>query len=119
MSSAPKISIQINVNTGGDAAIAGEDYSLICSVLGAENLNPIITYQWRKNNDSYLAGTNGAFLSFAPARISDAGTNYSCLATIVSSYLTENVVVMTFHRVRIQSKLIICLCHCFDNNIHT
>ena len=110
MSWAPKIALQINESTGGDIPTAGEDYSLICSVLGAENLSPIITYQWRKNNDSYLIGTNSASLSFTPARISDAGTNYSCSVTIVSSYLTDIVVlVTTSHRTRIQSKFSWCL----------
>ena len=101
--SAPKIVIQITASHG-DIAIAGEDYNLICSVLGAEHLNPIITYQWRKNDDSYLTEINSTVLSFAPARISDAGANYSCIVTIVSSFLTDSVVIMTSHRVRIQSK---------------
>ena len=108
MSSVPKIALQSNESTGGDIPTAGEDYTLNCSVLGAENLSPIITYQWRKNNDIYLTGNNSATLSFTPARISDAGTNYSCLVTIVSSYLTDVIVpVITYHRIRIQSKSIV------------
>ena len=100
--SAPKIAIQITAS-GGDIAIAGEDYNLVCSVLGVEHLNPIISYQWRKN-DNYLTEINSTILSLAPARISDAGANYSCSVTIVSISLTDSVVIMTSHRVRILSK---------------
>ena len=107
ISSAPKIAVQIT-STSGDIAIAGEDYSLTCSVFGVENLNSVITYQWRKNDNSYLqvvTEKNSTIISFAPARMSDAETNnyYSCSVTIVSNYLTENVVIMTSQGVIIQS----------------
>lgn len=100
--SAPKIAIQITASSG-EIAIAGENYNLTCSALGAEHLNPIIAYQWRKNNR--LTGINSAVLSFAPARISDAGSSYSCAVTTVSSYLTDSVVISILHAIRIQSKL--------------
>ena len=113
MSSAPKISVQLTESTGGAIPIAGDNYDLICNVLGAELLDSIITYQWRKNENSSLTGTNNSTLSFAPARISDAGTNYSCSATVISSYLTDNVVVMTSrsHTVTLQSKFTLCYYH--------
>ena len=82
---------------------AGEDYNLVCSVLGAEQLNPIITYQWRKTSDNSDIGTNSNTLPFAPVRVSDMG-NYSCMITITSNYLLENITAMTSQIVRIQSK---------------
>ena len=105
--SAPNIAIQITDSISGTIPTAGEDYNLICSVLGAENLNPIITYRWTKNGDMLqsIIGTNFNILSLiAPIRVSDAGTNYSCFITIASSYLTGNITAMTSHTVRIQSE---------------
>ena len=99
------IAIQITESTGGDVPFAGEDYDLICSIFGAENLNPIITYQWTKNSDSSQIGTNSNTLSFTPARISDAGNEYVCSVTIASSYLSGNIAAVVSHTVRIQSKV--------------
>ena len=98
------IAIQITESTGGDVPFAGEDYDLICSIFGAENLNPIIIYQWTKNSDSSQIGTNSNTLSFTPARISDVGNEYSCSVTIASSYLSGNIAAVVSHTVRIQSK---------------
>ena len=47
---APPISIQIG--DGGVTPTAGENYQLTCSVSGAENLSPTITYRWTKNSGS-------------------------------------------------------------------
>lgn len=98
------IAIQITEISDRDIPFAGEDYDLICSILGAENLNSTITYQWIKNHDSSQIGTNSNTLSFNPVRISDAGTEYSCSVTIASSYLSGNTAAVMSHRVRIQSK---------------
>ena len=66
--------------------MAGQNYDIICGVRGAENLNSTITYQWIRNNET--GNNNSKSLSFAPVRISDAGTSYFCFATVVSNYLS-------------------------------
>ena len=97
------IAIHITDSAGGAVPTTGEDYDLVCSVIGAEKLNPTITYQWRKNGDMSQSNSNTLSL-IAPVRVSDAGTNYSCLVTIASSYLTGNIAAMTSYIVRIQSE---------------
>ena len=75
---------------------AGEDYRLMCSVFGAENLNPTISYQWMKNSGSGQTpvGTNSSILSsLTPLQLSDAAS-YICEVTIVSMYLTGDIIVM-------------------------
>ena len=101
-SSAPSISVQISNSTNG---IAGENYDLICSVLGAENLSPSITYQWTKNSNGQIqVGTNSNTLSFTPVRLSDAA-NYSCTVAITLSYLSAGMITaMASQSVRIQSR---------------
>ena len=98
-SSVPSITVTIiNDNT---SRIVGESYVLTCRVFGAENLHPTITYQWMKNGGQ-IVGTNFSTLSFTPVRLSDAA-NYSCMVTIVSSYLTASVTAVASQSVRIQS----------------
>ena len=99
--SAPHVSVQIDniVST----TTAGENYLLTCSVLGAENLNPAITYRWIKNNSS-LVGTNSNTLFFTPLRLTDAAT-YVCEVIISSNYLTDIIAMnATSQDVRIQSE---------------
>ena len=76
-------------------------------MLGAENLNPSITYQWTKNSGSgqiHAVGTNSNTLSFTPFQLCDAA-NYSCTVTIVSGYLTAGITAMASQSVMVQSKL--------------
>ena len=89
------------INTG--IPTAGENYQLTCAVLGAENLNPTITYQWTKNNIQMQIKSNSETLSFTPLRLSDAA-NYACTVTIASSYLTGDISVMNFQEVTVQSE---------------
>ena len=56
--------------------VAGETYSLDCSVSGASNP---ANYQWFDNNGTQLA--NISQLQFSPLRVSDAGM-YTCQATV-------------------------------------
>ena len=88
-SSAPSISFEISSST---SAVAGKSFGLIFRILGAENLNPSVTYRWTKNSGSgqIQVGTNSSILSFNPVRLSDAA-NYSCMVTIISSYLTDSI----------------------------
>ena len=79
-------------------------YSLTCSVNGAGNLNPTITYQWTKNNGTQTkiqVGSDPRDLSFFPLRLSDAG-QYTCQATVSSLYLNDNITMMDSQEVTIQ-----------------
>ena len=99
--SAPPVSVQIDniVST----TTAGENYLLTCSVLGAENLNPTITYRWTKNNGT-LVGENSNTLFFTPLRLSNAGS-YICEVIISSNYLTDIIAMnATSQDVTIQSE---------------
>lgn len=97
--------------------MAGQNYEIICDVCGAENLNSTVTYHWIKNNE--IGNMNSKTLSFTPVRVSDAGTSYSCSATIVSSYLmghnTAHTVVSPRSELIIQSKfkILILLIYCY------
>lgn len=89
--SAPKLSIRITNSPNGAFPVAGKNYDIICGVEGTENLNSTITYQWIlwKKSDE-MRNRHSKNLSFTPVRVSDAGTRYSCSATIVSSYLADH-----------------------------
>ena len=98
--------ISFQISDSVSAIAPGKHFSLTCRVLGAENLNPSVTYQWIKNSGSnqILVGTNSSILSFDPVRLSDAA-NYSCMATIISNFLLDNITEIVSWSVRIQSKL--------------
>ena len=102
--SAPSLSVQISNIVA--TPTAGENYLLTCSVSGAENLSPTITYRWTKNNGTQTqVGTNSNTLFFTPLGLSDAAS-YGCEVTISSSYLSGNIVGMNANTqdVRIQSE---------------
>ena len=78
----------------------------MCSVSGAENLNPSITYQWTKNmNGTQTQIQVGAdnILSFSPLRLSDAGW-YTCQATVSSPYFNNNITMIDTEDVALQSE---------------
>ena len=86
---APPVSVQIT--DGGATPIAGESYSLICTVSGAQNLNPTIIYQWTKTNGTVIQVTNNMnsnTLSFPTLRVSDSG-DYVCKVSVSSDYLVQ------------------------------
>ena len=95
----PVVSAQITTRLSEASALVQKGYSLICSINGAENLNPSISYQWTKNNGSQIqmqTGNDPQVLSFSLFRLSDVG-EYTCLATISSSYLNDITVMETQH----------------------
>ena len=72
LSAVPSVSVQI-VNSGATTT-AGENYQLKCTVTGAENLNPFITYRWTRNigSDQTPVEASSNILSFTPQRLADA-----------------------------------------------
>ena len=100
--------VVIKVIASGPHAVLGQSgYSLICNVGVANHLWPYITtYRWTKNNSitELELGVESNSLSFSPMRLSDAG-RYTCVATVHSFHINDNITVMDSLDVRIQSKL--------------
>lgn len=101
--SAPNVSV--GIADGGTIPADRDGYQLICSVYGAENLDPVFAYQWIKNSTSppQEVGTTNT-LSFTSLQLSDAA-QYVCSVTISSRYLSGDIVALSSQDVRIQSKL--------------
>ena len=99
--------MSVQISDSGATPTAGESYQLTCSVTGAENLNPTITYRWTRNSGSgqTQVGAYSSTLSFTPLRLADAAS-YVCEVTISSNYLTGDIVAMKINPqdIRIQSE---------------
>ena len=100
--------VSTNITDDGAPPTPGETYNLTCNVYGAEKLNPVITYQWMKENDTeILVGTNSGILSFPLLSISNA-SNYTCMVTVESNYLEEDIHISTdLFEVKFQGIIII------------
>ena len=95
-------------------------FTLTCCVIGADHLNPFITYQWTKDNGTQTQiqdGSNPRTVSFHSLRVSDAG-RYTCQATISSASLSNDIVWSASHDVRVLSEFTNAItvpwaiCHC-------
>ena len=94
----------ITVLVSGGTPTVGQSYSLTCTVAGAEQLNPTITYQWFKDN-TVISGETQSTLSFSSLSLSDAG-QYRCDVTVSSPYVSQNINEMSdVIDVRIMGKL--------------
>lgn len=63
--------------------------TLSCDVSGADNLNPMIAFQWTRNGEAVPNG-NLRTLNLSPLQLSHAG-NYACSVNISSIFLNNNV----------------------------
>ena len=72
--------VTANLNT--PLMVGQTGYTLTCDVSGADNLNLMIVYQWKRNNGttSEPVGNNSNTLPLSPLRLSHAG-DYSCSIT--------------------------------------
>ena len=83
----PVPTITAEVVLPGDPPAAGQSYSLMCTVTGADSLNSTINYQWFKTTPSRTqVGTNSLTLTFDPLDLSDAG-QYECIVSASSPFL--------------------------------
>ena len=92
----PNIEVIINSSRGNLLYMLGEDYNLTCTVMGADKLNPMISYEWtRTQNEDQLemVDNKNNVYSFPAFRFSDAG-NYSCMVNINSNYI-EDIIMVT------------------------
>ena len=97
--------ITAEVVSSGDPPAVGQNYSLVCTVIGADVFNPTINYQWFKTTPSRTqVGTNSPTLTFDPLLLSDAG-QYNCEATVSSSLLQQDITITSrFYEIRFASK---------------
>ena len=67
----------------------GESVALNCAISGVDNLDGIITFQWRGPNRTILESASPRF-ELSTVSFSDAGI-YTCTATVSSPYLNEDI----------------------------
>ena len=82
----PVPTITAEVVPPGNPLAAGQSYSLMCTVTGADSLNATINYKWLKGPTP--AGTDSPTLTFDPLVLSDAA-QYSCEVTVTSPFLAD------------------------------
>jgi hypothetical protein len=88
------------------APTLGQSYTVTCNVRVIDNICPLISYRWTKNNGTVTQlepGTEPNTFSFSPLRLSDAGL-YTCLATVRSFRTTNDVTITGTHKVKLQGK---------------
>ena len=69
--------------------MAGQSFTLTCSLTGGDTLSPTVSYQWRRG-ESLL--NNSPTLHFDFLYLSNAG-QYSCVVTLSSSQLDQEYTV--------------------------
>ena len=96
----PTITVQI---TDGEITPSiGHEYSLLCSISGAENLNAtLVYYEWRSTDQ--LLSSNSSTLRFSSLKLSDAG-RYTCQVSVTSNYLHEAITMIESYNLLIKSK---------------
>ena len=81
--------------------MAGQSFSLTCSVTGADSLAPTISYQWFRGQSLV---TSSLILSFDSLFLSDVG-QYRCVATVRFGAYTQEV--SGSYNIQFQSKTIV------------
>ncbi|XP_064387176.1 uncharacterized protein LOC135335578 [Halichondria panicea] len=85
---APSITATV---TSSGPPMAGQSYTLTCTVTGGEALNPTISYQWFEGSSTrVMLPTTSVDLTFDPLHLSDAG-QYSCDVIVSSPSLTSDL----------------------------
>ena len=105
---APTISVWISAT--GLPTIGRNEYKLTCHASGAENIDPSISYIWLRNYGTpsqIQFSDHSSTLSFSNLSVSDAG-QYTCLATIASPHLINDITAMGSHIIKIQCKPFSC-----------
>ena len=84
--------VAAQISDDGTNPTIGQNYTLICDVLGARDFNlTISSYKLAINNDNQThVLTNNNVLYFYPLQASDIG-QYTCEVNISSYYLIEGV----------------------------
>ena len=87
------VSLQLMITGTGsvDTPMAGESYSLICTILSrseADLSDYMASYQWWKDGN-ILANETAVVLSFLPFRLSHGG-RYTCEVTVGNTMFSEH-----------------------------
>ena len=83
--------LMVTLSVSGDAQIAGEDYTLACSVTGGGTVTP--TYRWWKNGEP-RPGRTESTIAFTPLRGVNSGV-YICEGTRNSIAVNSTSVTLT------------------------
>ena len=84
--------VSVVISTDG-SAVAGEQYSITCSVMGADNLDATFKTEWQRpgGGGSTIATQPSLTLPFTPLGQGDAG-EYTCVARITTDLLLDSPV---------------------------
>ncbi|XP_064386238.1 E-selectin-like [Halichondria panicea] len=80
--------------------MAGQSFSLTCSLSGGASLQPTLSYQWTREGGSLMTST--ATLNFDTLYLSDAG-QYSCQVILTSSQLEGEHTVAAHYTIEFMS----------------
>ena len=90
------------VITSSSVPMAGQSFSLTCSLTGGASLQPTLSYQWTRDGGSLMTST--ATLNFDTLNLSDAGI-YSCQVILTSSQLEGGHTVAAHYTIKFMGKL--------------
>lgn len=98
--------VEVEICNSRENLLLGEEYKLICVVIGADKLHPVLSYGWTQNGAELemIDNKTNNILFFSPFRLSSAG-NYSCTVNVSSQYINEFIVIESNNEtLEIQSK---------------
>ncbi|XP_064386500.1 CUB and sushi domain-containing protein 3-like isoform X1 [Halichondria panicea] len=93
------LAIQVVISPSG-IPMAGQSFSLTCSLTGGASLQPTLSYQWTREGGSLMPST--ATLNFDSLYLSDAG-QYSCQVILTSSQLEGEHTVAAHYTIEFMS----------------
>ena len=96
------IYVAVNPNLQKLLLVGQTGTTLTCDAIGADNLQPVLTYHWTKDN---VTSDRSEILTLSPVRLSHAGV-YTCSINVSSTFLNNIIQVSANNTqtVRIQSK---------------
>ena len=87
------VTVAVSLLPSMASPFVGSQYTLTCTVTGADLLNAAISYRWFTDN-TVVSGETQSTLSFSPLSLSDAG-RYRCDVTVSSTLLSQSIIAMS------------------------
>ena len=81
------ITAMVTPNSSSSLTLGQTGFSLTCNVSGTDNLNPTLTYEWRRNG-GVMSNQRERTLSLSPLSGSQVGV-YVCMVTVDSDLLNS------------------------------
>ena len=100
------------MTSASGSAVAGEEYSITCTVMGADNLDATFRIEWQSPGGGTLIGLISSVThTFSPLGQDDAG-QYTCEATITTDLLMQSPLTRTgMLDITVASKSVsVCVC---------